>query len=549
MALLAACTLALAYPAAGHARRLSDTNRAITLPDSIYTTDASRDRDGDYLVDEYENMLADTWRPLFVFDEEETALRANEPVVLFQVRPTGVSLADPVKRIHVNWVFLWAKDGGYTAGCAGADWHDGDSQGGRYELVSWDGFTWYLDWINLWTTGLRWANDPRINWSPPRSTYWGTLDDRPSPKIYASEGKHHQYIDDRDCEDHDVSEICDEDCRGGPLRLANLTPFGVFTNVGEPQRHLADRGTNDPFVTDLSPFGYADELVWQARWICVGLDGVNLKQQECFTGGAGKNWQSDCGTFGSCGIATAVKDMFDRSPLPLAQALCRGYAAADADLDGGGSGCDNCPVTPNRGQYDRDHDGRGDVCDNCRDVANPNQDDTDGDGTGNACDSDLDNDGVLNQRDNCAFVPNKTQVNGDGDLFGDACDNCVGSPNDDQHDADCDGRGDACDFHFSLVPNGRRGFTLRPDVAALISGGCSGPAMIVRHDPFWQESDPSGPGSFVDPIDQLTQPVERFVRRPRLTNKILPTIDAGDPPITSTIVVSPVSPLPVMTPR
>ncbi|NNK81513.1 MAG: T9SS type B sorting domain-containing protein [Flavobacteriaceae bacterium] len=59
----------------------------------------------------------------------------------------------------------------------------------------------------------------------------------------------------------------------------------------------------------------------------------------------------------------------------------------------------------------------------------------DGDGLGDACDSDIDNDGVLNEEDNCIETPNPDQSDVDRDGIGDACDdlivNDVLSPNGD----------------------------------------------------------------------------------------------------------------------
>jgi hypothetical protein len=53
--------------------------------------------------------------------------------------------------------------------------------------------------------------------------------------------------------------------------------------------------------------------------------------------------------------------------------LSNGVPGADADGDGAGDGCDNCPVAANPDQADRDADGVGDACDICPSVANAGQ--------------------------------------------------------------------------------------------------------------------------------------------------------------------------------
>merc|ERR1712025_392691 len=109
----------------------------------------------------------------------------------------------------------------------------------------------------------------------------------------------------------------------------------------------------------------------------------------------------------------------------------------DADGDGLGDVCDNCPKTSNPGQEDtnanqigdacegtddKDRDGVPDTNDNCPELANFDQLDTDKDGLGDPCDPDKDGDSIKDPVDNCPLVPNPGQIDIDNDGKGDDCD-------------------------------------------------------------------------------------------------------------------------------
>ena len=268
-----------------------EAERWIKLPETIYATPGSaRDRDGDGLKDDLESRLADTWRPFFVFDPAENngantsqlSLQNWEPRVLFRVHP-GPALPSTSQVIRIQWGILFRMDGGFRASWICNNHHSGDSQGGEYELISFDGgVNWRLDRINMAKAGWWWTNAPSLQVSGPVANIRGAWNDRPLPMVYMSAGKHHQYYTGSQCEN---ASGCDEDCAGGATRIAHLMPWGYWLNVGEPGNHptspAGDNGGNTinrPFVNWLWHIGYPNENTWWANWQREGCGAI-------FTGG------------------------------------------------------------------------------------------------------------------------------------------------------------------------------------------------------------------------------------------------------------------------
>lgn len=161
---------------------------------------------------------------------------------------------------------------------------------------------------------------------------------------------------------------------------------------------------------------------------------------------------------------------------------CKGepQCGEDADGDGHGNLCDNCPMIPNADQKDADNDGVGDLCDNCKIVANPDQKDSNGNTIGDLCEQvcqscccqgegcpkpdckvdpalDPDHDGWNNAIpgcDVCPWVPNVDLNDGDKDSLPDACDPCPQTAGGLQFDTDGDGLKDSCQPKAVLICNG-----------------------------------------------------------------------------------------------
>ena len=232
---------------------------AFDATEPVFTAVASPDdRDGDCMYDAAEHLLAERFKPLFVFDSRENVRRAQEPVVLYQAHPTPRAPcgARPPAQVEVTWAYLFRDDGGYATSSVCGDAHPGDDQYLRAVFdVSADGARFTLR--SLWNWGF----------SFPRHAMRAL--DRAHPIVYLSAGKHHPFFDTR--ADGRASPYsswgCVEALDGrGAVVLPSLESAASprrWLNVGEAASHDADA-----FVGALDALGFPGETAWSSAPFC-----------------------------------------------------------------------------------------------------------------------------------------------------------------------------------------------------------------------------------------------------------------------------------------
>ncbi len=232
----------------------------LELPSPAFAPEAPDDRDGDCMSDHAEHLVAERFRPLFVFDSRERARRDVEPVLFYQAtpsRPRGPCGEAPA-RVEVTWAYLLRDDGGYVASGVCGDAHPGDNQ---YVRALFD----------VRDRGRRLALASLTAWGFTFPRHAMRVRDRSHPVIYLSAGRHHPYFDTRvDGHPSPYSRWgCVEASDGlGDAVLGDVESEAAprrWHNVGERDAH-----PREGFVGDLGAWGFTGEDAWGAEPFCGG---------------------------------------------------------------------------------------------------------------------------------------------------------------------------------------------------------------------------------------------------------------------------------------
>ena len=331
-----------------------DLGESLLIPvNSNVTSHEDEDKDG--LKDNLEFKLADSVKPLLVFDSDEanTLWGSGEPVTAFQVRPSGciggacerrcfgANCGDarsiggllPVNPyvVLVKYEMLWRKDGGYGPDSYCKNAHSGDNQGLVLTLKSYDGRTWEASRVN--NANWSWPPPPlpglpngwlleqlQQEWIRNNSADW----EGNHVRIYLSAHKHHQYFNTAlNHEDSVYSDYgCNDDVNGNGNRvLPNLiSPFSDKrpNNVGEPEAH-----DSRVFISALDAHGFPGENVWSPKPFTGGINDSCLDTFRESLGAA-----NDCET-------TAIIPWMEHSfsVRPMAVAEVRPVANSTKNLD------------------------------------------------------------------------------------------------------------------------------------------------------------------------------------------------------------------------
>jgi len=228
-----------------------------------------RDDDADGIKDIFEDLLAQAFRPIYIFHSSENATRrgiyrlqtgtpVDEPATIFQVRKRSRDT------IQIQFMKLWAWDRYDSVWCGG---HRGDSQRNSIYLRtpssgSDRGKLWWvyktsggIEGDLGWEQGSRALRKPAFENLPYESGPGGHL------VIYFSKGKHHEYADggwsgqdDKECPTINAYT----NGRGGRRAAVLLAPYGA----GDQYGHTNVGRRSHQFFNDLAPYSFGGECIW-----------------------------------------------------------------------------------------------------------------------------------------------------------------------------------------------------------------------------------------------------------------------------------------------
>ena len=216
------------------------------------------DRDGDGLVDVWESLVLDRFRPLLRFDELEQLIDDEEGVLRF------IGRVAPVEgRVRVFLVVAYSRDYG---ACVGISSHDGDTERVALDLALEGAGDAVM--VGAYTAAHEYTafDESRTFVGVEMEALRFTEGEAPRWLVYPARDKHGTYANLDICENVSPIPCVDEDC--APDGVADPERFDVLPpvyNAGEDEARLLD---------DLGRVGFPGERAWGEGRFCGGRAGA-----------------------------------------------------------------------------------------------------------------------------------------------------------------------------------------------------------------------------------------------------------------------------------